>query len=88
MKRDEPLYIPIPVPMEIPRAHGIWATGSLGKMAYIRMSHPEFKLIQDEAAQLGLSFSSFVRWTAGHTAERLRAMREVDSDEQEHDPPG
>ena len=74
MKRED-LLVTIPVPCEIPKARGIWATHQFGAIINTRVHVDERELIEQEAGALGISKAAFMRWCAVKVAEALRQRR-------------
>lgn len=80
MKRED-LIVTIPIPCEIPKARGLWATTQFGAIVNIRMHVDERELIEQEAGNLGISKAAFTRWCAVKVAEALQERRKKNAED-------
>jgi hypothetical protein len=78
---DPPLLLRIPLPSEIPRNKGPYATSSYGGNLRIRCTNEEYDMIKAEAALLDLTMANFCRWVILHSASALRKHREENSED-------
>jgi hypothetical protein len=75
-----PLALTIPLPTDIPRSRGIFATTGYGGSLRVRCSDEQYDLVKEEAALLDISLACFCRWVIIHAASSLRKHREEQSD--------
>lgn len=76
-----PATIAVKTPTLLPRMYGRDSTTDDSHMVKIRLTEPERTAITNEADQLGLSFSAFVRWSALAMAHALHREREGHDDD-------
>lgn len=69
------LTVTIPIPCEVPRARGIHSTDQFGTCVRARVHDTELQLIEQEATELGVTVSAFIRWCAYQTAKELERVR-------------
>jgi len=69
------LTVTIPIPCDPPRARGIYSTDRFGVCLRARVHDTELELIEQEATELGVSVSAFIRWCAVQTAKELERVR-------------
>lgn len=72
---EPPLRVTIPLPCELPRGRGRSSTGRYGGNYRIRLTNDEYNMIQQEAAELGISMAAFGRWCVKQIAMQLREHR-------------
>ncbi len=80
------LSVTIPIPCDPPRARGIYSTQRFGVCIRARIHTDELQLIEQEAKELGVSVSAFIRWCAVQTAKELERVR-ANSDRHGEDRP-
>ncbi len=69
------LSVTIPIPCDPPRARGIHSTQRFGQSVRARIHNDELELIEQEAAEVGVTVSAFIRWCAVMTAKELNRVR-------------
>lgn len=70
-----PLTITIPTPSPIPYGHGIFSTATEPGPVRTRMSRTEVEMLDEATKLTGTTRSSFVRWCAVYTAQKLLEIR-------------
>ncbi len=84
---DVLLSVTIPIPCDIPRARGIQSTQQFGRSVRARIHDDELEFIKQEAAEIGVTVSAFVRWCAVQTAKELYRVRNHHDRRREDRPP-
>jgi hypothetical protein len=72
---ETPNTLTIPCPIELSRKRGVFSKKSEDFPSSIRLTPHDKELIEKEAKLIGVSFSTFVRWTAIQTARELAYIR-------------
>lgn len=72
---DFPDKLTIPVPIELSKKRGVFAKKAEDFPASVRLTPHDKVLVDEEAKQLGLTFSTFVRWCAVQCARELALHR-------------